>query len=66
LKITIGRQTFYQLSNAFFWPVAIVLLALFAYSVLDLGSLIVAMLKRITQRTHRFKSTDASPSAAFA
>lgn len=39
-------KLFYQLANAFFWPVAIALLLLFAYSLLDLGSLIYAAIKR--------------------
>lgn len=40
-------QLFYQLANAFFWPVAIALLVLFAISLLDLGALFYAMwLKR--------------------
>lgn len=39
-------KLFYQLSNAFFWPVAIALLALFAYALVDLGGLIVALFKR--------------------
>jgi biopolymer transport protein ExbB/TolQ len=37
---------FYQLSNAFFWPVAIALLALFAYALIDLGALLYAMFQR--------------------
>ena len=39
-------KLFYQLANAFFWPVALALLLLFAYSLLDLGSLIYAAIKR--------------------
>lgn len=39
-------QLFYQLANAFFWPVAIALLLLFAYALLDLGRLIYATVKR--------------------
>lgn len=37
---------FYQLSNAFFWPVAIALLILFGYSLMDLGSLLYAAFLR--------------------
>ncbi|MBL8207828.1 MAG: MotA/TolQ/ExbB proton channel family protein [Blastocatellia bacterium] len=39
-------KLFYQLANAFFWPVAIALLLLFAYSLLDLGRLLYAAVKR--------------------
>lgn len=39
-------KLFYQLSNAFFWPVAIALLALFAYALLDLGTLLYALFQR--------------------
>jgi biopolymer transport protein ExbB/TolQ len=34
-------QLFYQLSNAFFWPVAIALLCLFAITMVDFGSLLI-------------------------
>ena len=36
-----ATQLFYQISNAFFWPVAIALLVLFAFSLFDLGRLAV-------------------------
>lgn len=39
-------QLFYQLANAFFYPVAFALLALFAYSLLDLGRLLFAVWRR--------------------
>lgn len=42
-------QLFFRLSNAFFWPVAIALLALFAWAMIDLGSLIAAIWRRRQQ-----------------
>lgn len=42
-------QLFYQLSNAFFWPVAVSLLILFGVSVLDLGALVVQGWRRARQ-----------------
>lgn len=39
-------QLFYQLANAFFYPVAFGLLGLFAYSMLDLGKLFFAVWRR--------------------
>lgn len=42
-------QLFYQLSNAFFWPVAIALLVLFALSLVDLGALIAQAWRRRSQ-----------------
>ena len=39
-------QLFYQLANAFFWPVAIILLVLLTYSMIDLGRLWYAMWRR--------------------
>jgi biopolymer transport protein ExbB/TolQ len=39
-------QLFYQISNAFFWPVAIALLALFAVALADLGALLVQAWRR--------------------
>jgi biopolymer transport protein ExbB/TolQ len=36
-----ATQVFYQIANAFFWPVAIALLVLFALSLVDLGALLV-------------------------
>lgn len=43
---TLVTRLFYQLSLAFFWPVAIALLALFAISLVDLGALFVEMWRR--------------------
>lgn len=40
---------FFRLSNAFFWPVAVSLLALFAWAMIDLGALLVAMWRRRSQ-----------------
>lgn len=37
---------FYQLANAFFWPVAIALLALLAITLIDLGSLLFTFWRR--------------------
>jgi len=37
---------FYQLANAFFWPVAIALLALFVVTLVDLGSVLFTWLRR--------------------
>jgi len=37
---------FYQLANAFFWPVAIALLALFVITLADLGSVLFTWLRR--------------------
>lgn len=42
-------QLFYQLANAFFWPVAIALLALFAATLIDLGALLVQIWRRQRQ-----------------
>jgi biopolymer transport protein ExbB/TolQ len=42
-------QLFYQLSNAFFWPVAIALLALFAATLIDLGALLAQIWRRRRQ-----------------
>ena len=42
-------QLFFRLSNAFFWPVAVALLVLFAWAMLDLGSLMIAMWRRRQQ-----------------
>lgn len=42
-------RLFFQLANAFFWPVAIALLALFAVAILDLGALIVQAWRRARQ-----------------
>src|SRR5687768_15570485 len=39
-------QLFYQLANAFFYPIAFALLILFAYSLIDLGALFYVMWKR--------------------
>jgi biopolymer transport protein ExbB/TolQ len=39
-------QLFYQLANAFFYPIAFALLILFAYSLVDLGALFYAMWQR--------------------
>jgi biopolymer transport protein ExbB/TolQ len=36
-----ATELFYQIANAFFWPVAIALLVLFALSLVDLGRLVV-------------------------
>ena len=36
-----ATQLFYQIANAFFWPVAVALLVLFAFSLFDLGALCV-------------------------
>ena len=43
-------QLFYQLSNAFFWPVAIALLCLFAVSIADLGALFMQMWRKSRAR----------------
>jgi biopolymer transport protein ExbB/TolQ len=42
-------RLFFQLANAFFWPVAIALLVLLAVSILDLGALIVQARRRARQ-----------------
>jgi biopolymer transport protein ExbB/TolQ len=42
-------QLFYQLSNAFFWPVAVALLVLFAVALYDLGALMVQGWRRRRQ-----------------
>lgn len=42
-------QLFFRLSNAFFWPVAVALLVLFSWAMIDLGTLIVAMWRRRQQ-----------------
>ncbi|MEQ1910340.1 MAG: MotA/TolQ/ExbB proton channel family protein [Vicinamibacterales bacterium] len=39
-------QLFFRLSSAFFWPVAIALIALFAWAMLDLGALFFAMWRK--------------------
>lgn len=41
-----ATQLFYQIANAFFWPVAIALLVLFALSLFDLGTLLVEWWRR--------------------
>jgi len=41
-----ATQLFYQISNAFFWPVAISLLALFLWSLVDIGALIVQAVRK--------------------
>lgn len=53
-------QLFYQLANAFFWPVAVALLALLVYSAFDLGALFYAM-----WRKRREPVTDLSQVAAI-
>jgi Biopolymer transport proteins len=42
-------ELFYQLSNAFFWPVAFALLVLFGVALADLGAMIVQIWRRRTQ-----------------
>ncbi|MFN7984506.1 MAG: MotA/TolQ/ExbB proton channel family protein [Vicinamibacterales bacterium] len=42
-------QLFFRLSNAFFWPVAVSLIVLFAWAMVDLGALIFAMWRRRQQ-----------------
>lgn len=42
-------QLFYQLANAFFWPVALALLALFAVTLIDLGALLAQIWRRRRQ-----------------
>jgi len=42
-------QLFYQLANAFFYPIAFALLVLFAYSLIDLGALFYAIWRRRKQ-----------------
>jgi biopolymer transport protein ExbB/TolQ len=44
-------QLFYQLANAFFWPVAIALIVLFVYAMVDLGRLWFTMWRRRRQGT---------------
>lgn len=44
-------QLFYQLANAFFWPVAIALIVLFAYTMVDLGRLWFTMWRRRRDET---------------
>lgn len=41
-----ATELFYRISNAFFWPVAIALLALFVWSLLDVGALIVQWVRK--------------------
>jgi biopolymer transport protein ExbB/TolQ len=41
-----ATQLFYQIANAFFWPVAIALLVLFALSLADLGALLVQWVRK--------------------
>lgn len=41
-----ATQLFYQIANAFFWPVAIALLVLFALCLADLGRLVVEWWRR--------------------
>ena len=48
-------QLFYLIANAFFWPVAIALLGLFAWSLADLGALLVQW-----RRKRQEQSTDLS------
>jgi biopolymer transport protein ExbB/TolQ len=50
-----ATQVFYQIANAFFWPVAIALLGLFALSLFDLGTLVVQW-----RRKRREPATDLS------
>lgn len=50
-----ATQLFYQIANAFFWPVAIALLVLFALSLVDLGALLVQW-----RRKRREAATDLS------
>jgi biopolymer transport protein ExbB/TolQ len=42
-------QLFYHLSNAFFWPVALALLSLFAITLVDLGGLLAKAWKKSRQ-----------------
>jgi biopolymer transport protein ExbB/TolQ len=49
-------QLFYQLANAFFWPVAVALLVLFAWSLFDLGTLFYAMWRRRCEQRTDLKS----------
>lgn len=39
-------ELFYQLANVFFWPVAIALILLFLWSLIDLGRLLYQMIRR--------------------
>lgn len=41
-----ATQLFYQIANAFFWPVAVALLVLFAFALADLGALLVEWRRR--------------------
>jgi biopolymer transport protein ExbB/TolQ len=41
-----ATQLFYQISNAFFWPVAVALVVLFAVSLFDLGVLAVQWVRK--------------------
>ena len=50
-----ATQVFYQISNAFFWPVAVALLVLFALSLVDIGALLVQW-----RRKRREEPTDLS------
>jgi biopolymer transport protein ExbB/TolQ len=50
-----ATQLFYQIANAFFWPVAIALLVLFAWSLFDLGAMAVEWWRR-----RRAPATDLS------
>jgi biopolymer transport protein ExbB/TolQ len=45
-----ATQLFYQIANAFFWPVAIALLALLAFSIADLGALLVQAYRKRRER----------------
>lgn len=50
-----ATQVFYQISNAFFWPVAVALLVLFALALVDIGALLVQW-----RRKRREAPTDLS------
>jgi biopolymer transport protein ExbB/TolQ len=45
-----ATQLFYQISNAFFWPVAVALVVLFAWSLVDLGVLAVQWMRKRGER----------------
>lgn len=50
-----ATQVFYQIANAFFWPVALALLSLFALALFDLGTVVVEW-----RRKRREQTTDLS------
>jgi biopolymer transport protein ExbB/TolQ len=70
-------QLFYHLSNAFFWPVAMALLSLFAITLVDLGGLLAKAWKKSRQPVtdlpgvaralaqHRWNSDDSASDALF-